>query len=368
MKESLESFKRDMADLRHYIRGIELESRLLFFPSDERSISESDSLIAEIRKHYSEFATKRRQFNYNSIIVSLYGFLEQFVESLISAYIQYLNMAVPEYDDFPEEFRKSHISLSLELIKLSDQPRYSRKISTEQIISNLHSCINKAESYRMNMTAFTRHTANFRADVIQEIFAKAGVKDISGRVRSSSAFIHYLKSKHPDRNAEDITPSEYLFYLNDLAERRNEVAHGSLPEEVLSNDLISDYIDFLKCYAEALYEVVYSEALSYMIKFLKKNRGVELGKAIKIFPKIEVIGILLKNVSMSIGDLIVAETANSKLPYLAGEIKDIRVGNVSYKEISADSEGKEIGIRVSFKAKENQKFFLIPKQRNKNRR
>ncbi len=368
MKESLESFKRDMADLRHYIRGIELESQLISFKIDKTPPSDDASLILKIQEHHLKFATKRRQFNYNSIIVSLYGFLEQFVESLISAYIRHLNMTVPDYGSLPKQILENHINLSLKLITLSNQPRYRGKISSEQIISNLHSCLNKTESYKINEIVFTQHTANFRADVIQEFFSRVGVEGILGRIRSSSAFIHYLKSKHPDRNAEDIKESEYLYYLNDLAERRNEVAHGSLPEEVLSNDLISDYIDFLECYAEFLYEVVYSEALSYMIKFLKEQRGVELGNAINIFRKGEVIGILVKNVSMSIGDLIVAKTANSKLPYLAGEIKEIQVNNVHHKEISVGSEGKEVGICVSFKAKENQKFFLIPKQRNKNHR
>lgn len=366
MKDSIESFKREIGDLRHYIRGIELESQLLSFRSHKTALSEESSLIRAIQEHHSEFATKRRQFNYNTIIVSLYGFLEQFVESLISAYIRYLNMIIPEYENLPEAIRKNHVTLSLDLLKLSEQSKYREKFSTEEIISNLHSCINQTGGYRINEIAFIQHTANFRADVIQEFFAKVGVEGVSGRIKYSSVFINYLKSKHPNREIEDIKrDSEYLFYLNDLAERRNEVAHGTLADELLSNDILSEYINFSECYGEALYEVVYSEALPYMIQYLPQEEVIELGKPIKIFQNGKIIGIFLKNISVSKGDLIIAGTNNKKLPYLAGEITEIQINNVSYEKISVDTEGKEVGIRIPFRAKEKHNIYIIFNQHRK---
>ncbi|HEY9299613.1 MAG TPA: HEPN domain-containing protein, partial [Phormidium sp.] len=278
--------------------------------------------------------------------------------SLLTAYVSYLNSIIPKYEEIPKQIAKNHISLSFALISLSEQSRYQGVVTATQLISNLHSCTSNSKDYRINAEAFAQHTANFRDEVIQSSFAQIGIDGVSGRVKNSSAFIEYLELKYPERDIGSIKPQDYLFYLNDLAERRNQVAHGSLPDELLSNQILLDYITFFEAYGQALYEVVYSDALYYAVKY----QGIELGTPKQILKNRTVVGIAVKNTLIRVGDLLVAQTANNALLYLAGEILELQVDNVSYKEVPSNAEGMDMGIRVPFKAKKNQKFFLIPKQ------
>ncbi|MCP4697725.1 MAG: hypothetical protein GY862_12865 [Gammaproteobacteria bacterium] len=70
MKDSLESFTAELANLRHYIEGLELESQLHSLATDGMTPSESASLLSQYQKHTSN-AIGKRQFDYNSIIICI---------------------------------------------------------------------------------------------------------------------------------------------------------------------------------------------------------------------------------------------------------------------------------------------------------
>ena len=357
MKSSLDAFLIGLADLRHYIEGIELESLLLSYPVDRKNPSSCESLVLKYQQHTIEGISKRkRRFDCNSIIVSLYGFTEQFVESLLKAYVNDLSKIISEYDKLPDSITKNHIDFSMELIKHIEEPKYEGLITKKQIISNLCSDFNNHENYRLNVEAFAYHAANFKPNVIDKLFAGVGVDNISGRVIKCPIFTDYLRENAP-ASVNHITPAEALVNLNDLASRRNEIAHGS-PSQLIKNDILLDDIRLLEIYATALYEVVYSEALFYAVK----HHGIKLGKPLAIFNN-RIIGLSVKNINIKVGDLLVAQqTANKSLPYIAGEIQEIQENKVKSEKILTSAIAKNIGIRVAFKAKENHTFFLIHKQ------
>jgi len=145
--------------------------------------------------------------------------------------------------------------------------------------------------------------------------------------------------------------------LDDLAERRNEVAHGNISDDILSNEWLIEYIEFFEAYGPALYEVTMSEALQYDTKY----RGIELGQPIKIY-KNYIVCISIKNIPIPIkvGDILVAKTTNKLLPFIAGDIQEIQIDKIPYKEISSNTSA-DIAMKITFKAKQNQSFFLISK-------
>lgn len=120
-------FKKRLDDLRHYIHGLELESRLISLKVSKNLQTECESLVSAYQEHILEARKKKRQFDYNSIIVSLYGFLEQFIESLIESYLKQLNIIIPLYAKLPEDITKNHIDLSVEFIKHIDELKYKEK-------------------------------------------------------------------------------------------------------------------------------------------------------------------------------------------------------------------------------------------------
>ena len=55
----------------------------------------------------------------------------------------------------------------------------------------------------------------------------------------------YLASAFPECDVTCLQYDQIFFFLNDRAERRNEVTHGQA-NELLSNELLSVYIDFMR--------------------------------------------------------------------------------------------------------------------------
>jgi len=360
VENTLQSFKKKLEELRHHIEGLQLESRLVSFAVSEKPQAEQDSLISEYLRHLSQTHSEKRRFDYNSIIVSLYGFLERFVESMIESYLKQLNRIIPEYKAIPEEIRKNYIDFSIEFMRHVENAKYEGLITKEQLISDIYSCVTDSDNYRINPYPFIHHTANFRMDVIARSFAKIGIRNLSARVIKCPVFTRYLQDKDPG-SVDHAEPESALSDLNDLVSRRNEVAHGELPDQLIDNrTILDDYIPLFEVYGEALYDVVHGEILKYQ----SEHKGIPLGEASKVYHQGKVIGISVKNTALEVGDQIVAKPAEDILPHLAGKILELQIKGHKYDEIPANPSGVEVGIRVPFKAKENQIFFLIKKMIN----
>ncbi|GEM_PF-1495036 len=356
IKSCLETFQERLAELRYYLEGIKLASKLLEVGTAELAGCEP---LLKYQQHTLQHRLNKSRFEYNSVIVSLYGCFEQFVETLIEFYISDLNKIVPNYDELPKSITKNHIELSIELLKnLEKMPKYQDIVTEAQIITNLHSCITVTRNYQVNKEAYSYHLANLRHNEVEKLFNRVGVEKIPNRMLECPDFVKCLQNEQLP-----LKVGAAWSILNELVTRRNQVAHGGVSSDLLSRDELLNYLSWFEEYGKALYEVVYSEELGYVVKY---QGGIELGKPIKVYPQLKVVGISIKNIQVKVGDLLVAQTANEFLPYLAGEIEEIQENEVSHPEITASDISRDIAMRISFKAKENQTFFLIPKKPLKN--
>ncbi|MCK5616842.1 hypothetical protein KAR91_84050, partial [Candidatus Pacearchaeota archaeon] len=184
MKASLLALETGLRDLRHYIKGIEIESKLLSFNYEELLPKKSNNPVILFQKHISQSISSKKRFEYNTIIVSLYGFLEQFIEAIIVGYLNYLNRIIPSYDDLPSPIKDNHIELSFELTSKSSKEKSRNYSSPESIIQNLNSCLlSGEENYTINNDAFSLHSANFRVEIVNDIFSRLGIYKISKKIR-----------------------------------------------------------------------------------------------------------------------------------------------------------------------------------------
>lgn len=354
MKASLLTFEKGLEDTRQFIRGLELESELVSMPIREDSTSSIVMHIQIYRDHILNLRTKKRFFDNTAIIISLYGLLERFIESLICAYIEHMNAVIPKYSDIPKEILVHHLSMSISLINHSELPKYKDIIAVSQVISNLHSCMNNESIYKVNAEAFAQHTSNFWRATIEKSFSQIGIFSVSNRIIKSPIFLDYIKrERHDLQTANRITPEIALNYLDTFVQLRNEIAHGE-PPQLASNSILLDYVKFFEAYARALFEVIYSETLCYDIKYL----GKYLGKSKKIFKRGYVIGISVKETPIRVGDLLVAQTNNKIRPFIGGEIEELQINS---ETLSLAPTGVDVGIKVPFRGKPNYSYFLIPK-------
>ena|SRR5271157_3631751 len=91
MKASLYTFVTGLEDLRNYIKEIQLEYKFIFSKYNEIAPLEHEAILIELKERVLSSIIKWKTFNYNCIIISLYGYFEQYLESLLQSYIQNIN-------------------------------------------------------------------------------------------------------------------------------------------------------------------------------------------------------------------------------------------------------------------------------------
>jgi hypothetical protein len=355
MKASLSSLSTGLKDLKHYVQGLEIQSNLVSSNIKRESTGNINAILSKLYNHISKSPGSLKRFEYNTIIISLYGYLEQFIESIITAYVNALNDIIPVYQGLPEPIKKSHLGLSFGLINRQEQQRYHGKISPQKLISNLNSCYYDEGSYRINADAYSQHTANFKVDIIDTLFARVGVTKISKLVQANSDFMEFLIKIYPDRQIDHMKREAVFYHLNDLAERRNEVAHGATTDQILSRELLLDYIDFFEAYGPAMYDVLHRSSLPYIANY----KGVEVGKPIAVYNNC-IVCFELTNIDIATGDILIAQPAKSSDLFCDGKIQELQVDHVKYDSINVKDPLK-VAMRVGFKAKPNQNFFYISK-------
>jgi hypothetical protein len=151
----------------------------------------------------------------------------------------------------------------------------------------------------MNTDAFSLHSRNFGCEGIAELLARAGVEaNTVEKIIKTTELGKYLQDR-----GESVADGEH--YINDLADRRNEVAHG-IPTDILAMSELRRYVEFFIEFSRALTQTLFRQSL----RFQREHRAVSLGKPIKVFRN-KIVGIPIKSVKIRKGDLLIAETSKS---------------------------------------------------------
>lgn len=353
MNSVLIELKNGLEEIKKFIENSKMQNQL--FVNYKRS--ENTGLLlkpieieAEFKNfvlHYESFNNKKI-FEYNTIIISLYGYFENYIEELIKAYIESLCSVISVFQDMPQKIVENHNQLSAQLIQNINIPKYQGIISVEKIVSNMASCQTDG-SFTINLDAYTYHTANFRESAINEFFSKVGIENISSLIFRYPLFNDYL-----DENEIDKTIAFNI--INDLADRRNQVAHGSV-DSLLDKDILSQYIDFLDLYCTSLWSVLFMNTLGYRVS--KNIHQYCLNSPIAVYGR-NIVCFNISNTHIQLGDTLYAKTNNMAEPIRYGAILSMRLDDVDVSEVKEFQEGL-ISIKVDCKVNKSYEYF-IPRQ------
>tara|TARA_B110000211_G_scaffold203656_1_gene236584 strand:+ start:2468 stop:3583 length:1116 start_codon:yes stop_codon:yes gene_type:complete len=205
--------------------------------------------------------TEYSQFIYNGIIVSLYGSFERLIEDIVESYLTSIICHSDTFEKLPSAIKKNHTELSLALaLKVGkDRNREIEEKSKLQsvIISNLNTCMINKDGYKLNVSAFSSHTANFRLDIVRETFSNIGLSSIIDDLANNIELIDFVRAEKGYGEDENVTNNEVAstirFKLDDLANRRNEIAHGTKPQNYLDYNLLLSFCEFMKIIGKAIY-------------------------------------------------------------------------------------------------------------------
>lgn len=360
----LTNYLNGLHDLEYHTNRIELVSNLLGLQINPQSTHPIEKQILAIQSQ-SISIINQKQFNYSSIVISLYGYFENFVEDLIRYYLTELNSCAPSFSALHENIIRFHVDLSFNLIQKLGSNRYS-SITLEDIISNLHSCSSGATNYLVNQEAFTLHEANLRPNMINEIFNRVGMENIFRRAVRETTLLKYLLTEVAGANynqvaSEDeqrLAESSAKEYVTDLAERRNEISHG-VPANLLGQSELIKYIAFFKELGKSLFTVVWREMLPYKTLY----QGINLGKPLRVINN-EIVAFELENLEVCVGDVLVGERENNIIKYLPWVIQEIQVDRQSFLDLKIAKPTK-IAFKVKSvpgsQCKDNYSYSLIKK-------
>ena len=337
-------------------------NQLLTFINSSEAINEiigtklpdvdENMLITALRPHltYLKNNSIARKLNvYASSVILLYGLFEQYVEELIVAYLLELEHTIPNFDDLPERIKETHTELSAQLLLNSQLDKYRDRCNVSDVVQRMHLCVN-GEDFSLNTLAFIDHKSNFRIDSLSQFFASIGVSGISGLVKKIPEFEKYISNRFPEGGI-DRMPDKVVFEdLNDLAWRRNIIAHG-WPDDTLSNDMMKERLNFIKVLGQSLYDVLRQTVLPHIVK----HRGHTLSKPIAVYNN-TIACFTIKKGSISDGDKIISRSLNGR--YCEGNVQELQINGAQKLEVSAPPD-IDVACRLNFKAKDNWEYFLI---------
>jgi hypothetical protein len=309
------------------------------------------------------YITIQRRFDYAAFIVVLYASFEKFVEKLITEYVQ-LEARSVDYAALPPTLTDKHLHRSAELLrpgKRLGEGRYSG-MSVLGVVTNLFDCLNGAKPYTLNSAAIIAHEANLRTNEVNTMFGVVGIEKICDRVCSADAmmawYCDYQRLETPPQDGVKCTVIQER--LNDIVERRNQVAHnGVAPTELLGDNAMNDAEGFIESLARSIFGIVTG-------RYLQAHHGASANR-IELtlcadgggpFKRGKVVVVNKPAQRLFVGQpaFIIVESTGARW----GRIKSLQLNGVGISDIAENTSAPNgVGVGLDFKYPNNAKVPLI---------
>jgi hypothetical protein len=321
-EDSLESFKKDINNIREYIEHINLVNNI---PKENNDLHKKS--LKNFIKHLRSFNREKKLFEYKAIIISLYGILENTISKWIQEHIKNVSIIVSNYDSLGDKFKVEHFNLSIKLISLIIENRHSKfdNINKNNILENLNQSIVSPSDFKLNSEAYIPLSGNLKHIKIIE-----ALKPLNIDLNTLTSILHRETIK-----------------IDDLVGRRNDIAHGVEIDNILGISEFEDFISALQIYMTNIFNIIVEQEIKY--HFQEKN-VFYIDEPKKFFQNNQVCIINLKDTELKIGDILFIEKNNR---FSQVTIIDIQEDG---KSIKSTNKG-EVGLKIDNPIKKNSKIW-----------
>jgi hypothetical protein len=354
MRSNLLSVQSELGEVRTIIDAQLLAEGL--YPSLLRLPATHQGII-EVASQVGASRTVRSKYQYISVIIALYGAMEQFIESVVTSYLRIVPRVCRRFDNVPEVIRVKHHDLSIEYLSAIKSNRVHNPEDTSLVVERLARCKSRVSKYEFNHRAFTLRNANMSFDRMQKAFANIGVEVTARRLVNTTSFRQYYLDKNGvEANlTEDAQVRRAFAEVDELVERRNRVAHGANNvDEIEGPSLLLDRVCYVGMYCSAIYEIVEDSLLRMcMGNEHVRSLGVpvrKFGASIVCFP--------LNDGQVTVGDCMYMLPSDPNVPAVRGLIDSIQVNNNSVVSV-VGSAGLTFGARVPYRASSTASYGLL---------
>lgn len=352
----LNNFKLELSQISEYLKHIQYVNDILDYNLPNYSIeieyfNDFIHTLNTLKEYYIHFGRDKKIFEYKAIIISLYGLLEKYIEVWIKEYLECLSRTVPNYFDIESEITDNHFKLSLKLIDIITSRELAKyqHLRKEEILNRLNQCIIGVGEYKFNTDAFVISSGNLRHNRIAELFKSINIS-LNDLLNKNETLINYIKEEQQVQNISNLRTNTLYSRIDDLVERRNEIAHGAETLYILDRSELEPYINFLEKYCQAIFEILNEQ----LIKQKSLHHFHKITKIIDVFSN-RILAFEIENHTIRVGDIIIVETSDSK--FFERTINTIEVDKLPYQEITI-TDRQSIGVSVEPKIKKNYTFYI----------
>lgn len=284
---------------------------------------------------------------YNAIIISFYGFFEQYIDNVFNDYLSILSKYSILYEHLPDKIKEKHIKRLGDY--LSNPQRYKNYELTPDIaISNAYNRITQNTfAFNENTRLLLAHSGNLTIEQIINLAQEFGIQSLYTEIVSDIEFKEYCCKKY-DYQQTDYqrlvkTNSKGLFKpIDDLVHNRNQIAHGNCDERISTKTIKDDFIPYFSVFAKVLKDKLIANLFNVLYM---NNKLFDLGHPIKVFSK-HIAGINSKHQTIRIGDYIFCINSKTKK---ALKIESLEIKNNSVEVVQNSNEDIGIGFNVTVK-------------------
>ncbi len=319
-------------------------------------ILQYSALAADLERirRFLESASKQQQtpdqrrFAYIACISALYSSFENYAERVAFRFGEML--LAQSSNVTPEQLsnlRRRYVRNASVLLNQSLGAGRYREVTEFDVAKSLASCLdNSTPSFDLRLELIALHSSNLRLDALCELYQWA-VSDLQDKIARSDA-VDSWGSRAENANArtlKDVLRNE----LDDLVERRNEVAHRAIPDEILSYERLLAMIDFIEAISLGLIATLATPLLEASIK---DGGTASLGIPNECFQKNRVAIIPSLESAVSTGDYIIQPGVTSTR---WGRVLGIQMND---KPVPRADAGTEVGLLFDFQVRKKTKILL----------
>lgn len=312
-----------------YIQSIELQKNMI--SEIENQITDQATLNSFPKTiDYSRIIKKviASPIQYNAVIISIYGYFEQYIDNIFSTYCNELYSIVDTYDNLPDKLKEKHIKKLGDF--LTNPQRYKNyDLTNVQAIKNaFYAFENPKTGFTNNQKLILSHSGNLKIEQISELANDLGIPDFEKSIANCYIFKNY-QMQHNDYSKENYSNlvarnSKKLFnILEKIVDERNNVAHGWVENRISFSDIDNEYIEYIHYLSKSILEILILSLFN-----TKYNHGklYFIGKPIEVYDH-HIIGINNKGSLLKKNDYLYAIKDKAKkilrIESLQKDLKDI---------------------------------------------
>lgn len=349
MIETLRQFQNRIEQIRSFLKDSEAINALAEITDNDVIESGSDSYVLAHVIQLRTSKLNRRLQVYTSGVIMLYGMLEQYLEDILIDYLEELDLLIDKFNDMPDKIKANHTILSAQLLINRKYDKYRDSCIESEVVRRMYLCLGDGE-FKINSLAFIDHRSNFRIDTLNDLFEQAGVGGMSSLIKNTVPFIEYSSRRFPELNISVSADNVVFEDLNDLAWRRNVVAHG-WADDTLSIDLMRERVDFVSILGESIYTALKQKTYPYAVK----HKCHSLPDPIAVYGN-SIVCFHLENETISKNSKIIVFRQDGT--YQEAKIERIEVNKVEEQEVIAPP-SVDMACKLDIKIKPNCSFFIF---------